>query len=185
MYKPFDELTRRSFEHATADMGSPIQEASLDRVMQAYNGLDSFEEIPEAIQKLKETPGFQSYIFSNGTSAMVTQSVATSKGLSSMGYFTPEKVITVNDVKVYKPEPRAYKYLIERLGETDEKKVWLVSSNPFDVCGAAAVGVSTAWIDRAGKGWVDGLGKAFDLEPTVICSDVSSAVDEIKSRTGN
>lgn len=185
MYRPFDELTHCSFEHATADIGDPIRGESLNRVMQAYNGLDSFEEVPKAMEKLSKSPSLEPYIFSNGTPTMVSQSVATSPSLSSTGIFGAERIITVDDVKAYKPDPRTYAHLVKKLGTADEKAVWLVSSNPFDVCGAAAAGVSTVWVDRGGNGWVDGLGHAFGLKPTVICGDVNAAVDEIKSRTGS
>lgn len=36
--------------------------------------------------------------------------------------------------------------------------VVLVSSNPFDICGAGAVGMKTLWIDRGEGGWIDQLG---------------------------
>jgi len=34
----------------------------------------------------------------------------------------------------------------------------LISSNPFDICGAGAQGMRTLWINRGEGGWVDQLG---------------------------
>ena len=36
--------------------------------------------------------------------------------------------------------------------------VVLISSNPFDVCGAGRMGMRSLWIDRTEGGWIDRLG---------------------------
>jgi 2-haloacid dehalogenase len=56
-------------------------------------------------------------------------------------------VISVDDVKTYKPDPRVYRYLAERLGSPLEN-TWLASSNGWDVIGAKAAGLRAAWIKR-------------------------------------
>jgi 2-haloacid dehalogenase len=42
--------------------------------------------------------------------------------------------------------------------------VWLISSNPFDVIGAKACGLRTAWVQRDPKRIFD----QWDFEPDVI-----------------
>lgn len=58
--------------------------------------------------------------------------------------------------------------------------MWLVSANPFDVVGARAAGMSAAWVDRGGLGWVDGLGELVGAGPTVVVAGVDEAVMEIE-----
>jgi 2-haloacid dehalogenase len=74
--------------------------------------------------------------------------------------FASSPHISVDAVKRFKPAPEAYWHLLDRLEVTLEEagRVVLVSGNPFDIVGAAEAGLKTAWIDRDGKGWRDGLG---------------------------
>lgn len=63
--------------------------------------------------------------------------------------------------------------------------MWLVSGNPFDVVGARSVGMQAAWVDRGGKGWVDGLGGLMGGEggPTIVVDGVEGAVKGIEGWT--
>jgi 2-haloacid dehalogenase len=36
--------------------------------------------------------------------------------------------------------------------------VILISSNPFDICGAGSMGMKSLWINRTESGWNDRLG---------------------------
>ena len=60
---------------------------------------------------------------------------------------TLEAVISVDARKVYKPDPRAYELVQERLGVRPEE-VAFISSNGFDVAGAKSFGFKVARIER-------------------------------------
>ena len=151
-----------------------------DRLMDAYNGLDVFPDVPEALKKVGETPAIEALIFSNGTDEMVSASVRTSPHLQNYASLFKGPV-TVDGVKVFKPDKRTYSHLLQEVGKQDASgEVWLITANPFDVVGASAAGLQTAWIDRAGKGWVDRLGDVIgDIQPTLVVSGVDKAVGEI------
>lgn len=153
--------------------------------MKAYDGLDTFPEVGEALKKLATTPELDPYIFSNGTSAMIKSSLTTSPALSQASDVLPEsKIVSVEAVRVFKPDRRTYDHLVKSAGkEADPSSVWLVTSNPFDVAGAVAAGLNSAWVDRAGQGWVDGLGDAMGVRPTVIVKGVDEAIEAIKARS--
>lgn len=155
--------------------------------MKAYDSLATFPEVPDAMATLAEHTGtLQSYIFSNGTYPMVSASVAgQSSGLSPFASVFKE-LLSVENAQVFKPSPKAYEYLLEQVDKRqDPKDVWLVSSNPFDVVGAVSCGLRAVWVDRTGKGWVDGLGSAIgeELKPTAVVKGVDEAVDEIIQRS--
>jgi len=57
-------------------------------------------------------------------------------------------VISVDEVKVFKPSPRVYALASAHLG-TSASNIGFVSSNSWDVSGAAAAGLTTFWIQRA------------------------------------
>ena len=58
--------------------------------------------------------------------------------------------------------------------------MWLVSGNPFDVVGARSVSMKAAWVDRAGKGWTDGLLQGEEGRPTLVGRDLGEAVEGIR-----
>lgn len=151
--------------------------------MQAYNALHVFPDVPAALDLVAKTSSVEALIFSNGTDEMVSASVATSPDLKP---FTDlfKRVVTVDAVRVFKPDKRTYDHLVEEVGKQGSPgDVWLVTANPFDVVGATAAGLQSAWIDRAGKGWVDRLGDVIGgVSPTLVVSGVDEAVSEIIKR---
>lgn len=152
-----------------------------ERIMAAYNGLGTFPEVDGALATLSETPNLDPYVFSNGTEHMITSSLTTSPSLSkACAVLPPTKVISVDPLRVFKPNKQTYLHLAQKVGLEDHlDKIWLVSSNPFDAVGAVAAGLKSAWVDRGGHGWVDGLGDAVGIEPTVVVEGVDQAVKEI------
>jgi 2-haloacid dehalogenase len=68
----------------------------------------------------------------------------------------------VDALRTFKPDPAVYEYLVAESGVPREK-VWLISSNPFDVIGAKACGLRTAWVQRDAKRIFDPWG----IEPDV------------------
>jgi 2-haloacid dehalogenase len=59
-----------------------------------------------------------------------------------------ERILSADDVRVYKTDPRVYALLD---GEIDRPRTLFVSSNGWDVDGAIAAGRTVAWIDRGGE----------------------------------
>lgn len=190
IYKPFSDITRASLKHALAESNKMLSVDSIETLMKAYDSLSTFPDVPPALTKLSNIPGIDAYIFSNGTDDMVSTSVTHSPSLSN--YASVFKgLITVQEIELFKPDPRVYQYLAGRVGKTTSKEdmgsIWLVSGNPFDVVGARNMGMKAAWVDRGGGhqgrgGWTDRLG---DLTsgggPTVIVKSVEEAVDTIKN----
>ena len=83
-------------------------------------------------------------VLSNGSPATLT-SIMKAAGL----YTYCTGFVSVDDVHVYKPSPKVYLHLANRLGRPIET-VRLISSNPFDVIGAEASGMQASWVNRSG-----------------------------------
>ena len=58
-----------------------------------------------------------------------------------------ETVISVDEIGVYKPDPRGYAHVEKRLGLSRDE-ILFVSSNGFDIAGAKAHGFAVARIER-------------------------------------
>lgn len=184
-YRPFSELTRWSFRQAAREQGVKLSALDEQRIMQAYNGLSTFQDADEALRLLRSSPGVEPYIFSNGEPGMLRGSLETSPGLSrGAGEVLPaSRAVSVEEAGVFKPDPRAYAHLVREVGKEADlaHQVWVVSANPFDALGAVAAGLRSCWVDRSGgTGWIDGLGGALDdLRPTVTTHGVDGAVRDI------
>ncbi len=82
-------------------------------------------------------------------------------------------MITVDDLKTFKPDPEVYWYLTRRL-EGRPYETWLVSSNPFDVIGAKSAGLKAAWIKRNPDVQFDPWG----IDPDLVAPDLETLAKE-------
>lgn len=86
--------------------------------------------------------------------------------------------ISVDEVRVYKPSPRVYRHVADRLNRPIGE-IRLVSSNPFDDVGVEAAGMKAAWVDRSG-GLFDTLGP----HPEMIAGSLTELADRLEARRG-
>ena len=147
--------------------------------MDAYDSLSTFSDVEPALRKLASNQDMECVVFSNGTNSMVSNSVHNSKDLSPHSSVFKD-IITVDEVKMFKPAPEVYGHLAKRVGKVgQEGQVWLVSGNPFDVVGARAFGMQAVWVDRAGSGWQDKQGG----QPTAIVQNLEQLEEAVRSHS--
>jgi len=139
----FWQVTQEALDYALDTVGAADRGFQGD-LMEAYLQLDCYPEVPETLRRLKES-GFQVAILSNGSPRML-DAVVNSCGLE--GYFEP--VLSVEEVGVFKPDPRVYGLAVERLDVGRDEIVFL-SSNSWDVAGAASFGLRVVWVNRFGQ----------------------------------
>ena len=138
-YTDFRAVTQESLCYTLSTLGLSADDALLDRIVDAYNTLSPYPEVAEALGALSQYP---LAILSNGSPDMLEALVRNS------GFDRHLKaVISVDAKQAYKPDPRAYELVQERLGVRPEEVVF-VSSNGFDVAGAASFGFKVARIER-------------------------------------
>ena len=61
-----------------------------------------------------------------------------------------EKSLSIDAVQKYKPAPEAYRYAADTVGE-DLGSMMMVAAHGWDIAGAAAAGMQTAFVARPGK----------------------------------
>jgi 2-haloacid dehalogenase len=155
-YENFDVCTRQALDYAANSLKLHLQDEDRAALMAAYRRLPAFPDALPAIRKLKEA-GFTLAAFSNGVEASLRALLEYSGILPHL-----DAVVSVDDVKTYKPGPRVYRYLAERLASPLEN-TWLASSNGWDAIGAKAAGLHTAWIKRNPESMLDPWGISPDL----------------------
>jgi 2-haloacid dehalogenase len=96
--------------------------------------------------------GLRLAVLSNGEPVML-QSAARSAGIAEL----LDVMISVDEVKVFKPSPRVYELASAHL-RMPTSSIGFVSSNSWDVNGASAAGLTTFWIQRAATEPAEELG---------------------------
>ena len=181
IYWDFGKLTRRSLIHTLSEAGLSLSDEDTETLMKAYDSLSTFPDVHPMLDKLKETKNIKRVIFSNGTHSMVSSSVKNSPDLSPYADIFDD-IVSVDDVRKYKPAPEAYHHLAEKVGKDVHSKdemaeVFLVSGNPFDVVGGRSVGMNALWVDRAGNGWQDNMMAGTWNGPSEIVGSLEQVVD--------
>jgi 2-haloacid dehalogenase len=85
------------------------------------------------------------------------------------------QVISVDEVKIYKPSPRVYQLAVDRLKVKNPGEVGFVSSNGWDAIGAASFGLTTYWVNRA-----DAPMEELGFKPARALHKLTDLVDAIK-----
>lgn len=139
----FWQVTRNALDFAFDMHG--VNDSDLHRdLMEAYLKLDCYPEVPEALSTLKSR-GFKLAILSNGTPAMLDAAVRNSSIENLI-----EKNFSVEEVGIFKPDPRVYQIAVDGLGVNPDEVVFQ-SSNAWDASGASVFGFKVAWVNRFGQ----------------------------------
>ena len=122
-----------------------VADAALrENLMQAYLRLDAYPEVLDVL-KLVTDNGLKTAILSNGSPAML-ESAVHGAGISGL----LDAVLSVEDVGIFKPDPRVYQLAVDRLG-VPVAGISFQSSNAWDAVGAATFGMRVAWVNRFGQ----------------------------------
>ena len=154
-YEDFGWVTSRALDFALASLGARLPDEQARRLVELYDHLRPFPDAVPALRALAGL-GYELAVFSNGTPAMIGNCLEN----SGLAEFFGQR-ISVDEVRVFKPSPVAYRHAAARLS-VPTGQVRLVTSNPFDCVGAGAAGMRTAWVNRSAAPF-DTIGAPPDL----------------------
>jgi 2-haloacid dehalogenase len=140
-YADFWTLTGRALDFAFARVPS-VDRSLRPKLLDAYLTLAAFPDARTALAALK-TEGLRLAILSNGTPHML-QAAVEAAGIGE--YF--DAVLSVDTMRQYKPRPEVYALATDALA-IRRSDVGFVSSNRWDVMGAASFGFEATWVNRA------------------------------------
>jgi len=142
-YVDFWQITGDALDYALETNG--IGDARLrEDLMNAYLELDCYPEVGDVLRRL-EAAGMGTAILSNGSPGMLRAAVE-SAGLGEL----LDYVLSVDELRIYKPHPSVYQLALDRLG-VEPREVSFQSSNAWDAHAAAAFGFRVAWCNRFGQ----------------------------------
>jgi len=137
----FWQITAEALDYAMAacNLQNPALRAEL---MELYLSIAPYPETLATVERLKAAK-FRTGILSNGSVTMLTAAMNHAR-------LTPhlDAVLSVDEVSTYKPHPRVYQMVLDRL-DVQAHQVLFASANAWDVAGAAHFGFRTVWCNRS------------------------------------
>ncbi|WP_336878234.1 haloacid dehalogenase type II [Staphylococcus nepalensis] len=169
-YIPFDELTKEALRYTMESHEIQYNREDVNQLFDSFLDLEYFEEVPQVVSLLNSKE-IDVGILSNGNDNMLMPLIDNSE----LGDYI-NTVISVNEIKQYKPSPASYA-LILKYYHLNREDILFVSSNSWDVTGASNFGFDTVWVNRHNE--------LFDFNgqtPTITVNNLNEIVNwlEIK-----
>lgn len=142
-YTDFIDITTNSLDYACNTFKITSDKLKIN-LMSSYMELSPYSEVIKTLLKFKEK-GLKLVILTNGSYKMINNAVESS-GLKNI----LDSVISVEEVKKFKPNKEVYKIITDKFN-VNLKEVVFFSSNGWDIIGASKFGFNTIWINRFNK----------------------------------
>ena len=160
-YENFGVCTRQALDFAALSFGLELSDEQRDGLVEEYQNLRPFPDVSPGLGRLR-SGGHTLVAFTNGVEATARVLLERGGVLDHL-----EDVVSVDDMRTFKPDPEVYRHLARRLGRP-VGETWLVSSNAWDVIGAKSAGLRAAWVKRNPGTIYDPWG----VEPDLVVEDL-------------
>jgi len=167
-YEPFAVCTSNALDYTCAFYQLELTKEEKNYLLESYRSLPAFKDVQDGLEKLK-AKNYRLFAFSNGTEDAV-DALLLKAGIRDLFC----GVVSVDDLKSFKPNPAVYSHFLQESGAKD-CDTWLISSNPFDVIGAISAGIRAAWLRRSKKAIFDPWG----IEPTITVENLGELDEKL------
>ncbi len=133
------DSSRRALIYTLRALKLPFDDTDIRRIMEGWQELVPFRDALAGLERLRNK--FKLVVLSNGERDYLAHLV------ENRIRFEFDRVISVEDVGVFKPNPQVYRYAA-RVLKAEPHELMMVSSNSFDVVGARASGYRGAYVNR-------------------------------------
>ena len=139
-YLNFNVVTEAALRYACASLKLDASDGQIAALLGQYVQLDTFPEVKAALARFKARHKLA--ILSNGAPDTLGALVGHS-GLDTL----LDATISVDSLRVFKPDMRVYQLAVAQLGVPKER-IGFVSSNCWDAIAARTFGFTVFWINR-------------------------------------
>lgn len=163
-YRPFGEIAASALK-ATAP--EPLDDETIGTILTGFAELDPHPDVAPAMQRASEA-GIRMVTLTNG-SVRNTTALLQRAGVDRH----IEQVLSVDDVRRWKPAPQIYHHAATSTGVPPDR-VALVAAHAWDTHGAHNAGLTTGWVAR-----LEGQFPAVFSPPDVTGDDLVEVVDAL------
>ena len=138
-HKNFWQITEDSLDKSMKVFN--IDENLKKELLNLYKILSPYSEVKEVLKVLKEK-NYKLAILSNGTPTLL-KDLVTSNKLDNLF----DDLFSIEEVKVYKPDPEVYKMPLKKY-KISAGEITFLSANTWDVSGGGNFGYNSIWVNR-------------------------------------
>ena len=142
-YTSYDRIQKYALDFACEVYGVRDEDIK-KKILKAHSELTCYPDVKDVLTSLKND-GSQMAVLSNGTPQKLNSTLRHA-GISDV----LDGVYSTAQVHAYKPSPAVYDFVGEQLGLA-HNKICFVSSNSWDIAGAASYGFTSVWVNRYGR----------------------------------
>ena len=138
-HKNFWDITEDSLDKSMKVFN--INKNMKNELLSLYKILSPYPEVRGVLEDLKKK-NFKLAILSNGTPDLLNELVESNK-LNNLF----DDLFSIEEVKIYKPDPRVYEIPIKKY-KIKSDEITFLSANTWDVSGGGNYGYNSIWVNR-------------------------------------
>ena len=138
-HKNFWQITEDSLDKSMETF--QIDKSLRNDLLSLYKELSPYPEVKNVLENLKKK-SFKLAILSNGTLELLNHLVKSSD-LENLF----DDIFSVEEVKIYKPDPKVYDIPVNKY-KVSKGEITFLSANTWDVSGAGNYGYNSIWVNR-------------------------------------
>ena len=162
-HKNFWDITEDSLDKSMKVFN--INKNMKNELLSLYKILSPYPEVKEVLEDLKKK-NFKLAILSNGTLDLLNELVESNK-LNNLF----DDLFSIEEVKIYKPDPRVYEIPIKKY-KIKSDEITFLSANTWDVSGGGNFGYNSIWVNRHNS-----VFDILDFQPENEISNLTQLLD--------
>lgn len=162
-HKNFWDITEDSLDKSMKVFN--INKNMKNELLNLYKILSPYPEVKKVLEDLKKK-NFKLAILSNGTLDLLNELVESNK-LNNLF----DDLFSIEEVKIYKPDPRVYEIPIKKY-KIKSDEITFLSANTWDVSGGGNFGYNSIWVNRHNS-----VFDILDFKPKNEISDLTQLLD--------
>ena len=162
-HKNFWDITEDSLEKSMKVFN--INKNMKNELLSLYKILSPYPEVKGVLEDLKKK-NFKLAILSNGTLDLLNELVESNK-LNNLF----DDLFSIEEVKIYKPDPRVYEIPIKKY-KIKSDEITFLSANTWDVSGGGNFGYNSIWVNRHNS-----VFDILDFQPKNEISNLTQLLD--------
>ena len=162
-HKNFWDITEDSLDKSMKVFN--INKNMKNELLSLYKILSPYPEVKGVLEDLKKK-NFKLAILSNGTPDLLNELVESNK-LDNLF----DDLFSIEEVKIYKPDPRVYELPIKKY-KIKSDEITFLSANTWDVSGGGNFGYNSIWVNRHNS-----IFDILDFQPKNEISNLTQLLD--------
>ena len=162
-HKNFWDITEDSLDKSMKVFN--INKNMKNELLSLYKILSPYPEVKGVLEDLKKK-NFKLAILSNGTLDLLNELVESNK-LNNLF----DDLFSVEEVKIYKPDPRVYEIPIKKY-KIKSNEITFLSANTWEVSGGGNFGYNSIWVNRHNS-----VFDILDFQPENEISNLTQLLD--------